>query len=404
MANRPVSEMRLPPHLAHLLAARRLATAKVSPGTPAAPLALSVGKPYPSSDRGANRRAAGGPSRPLLPVQDVLSLPEVELMAVLDAGLPTARAAIAHVSEDACPPCQTALALLEGRVRLGGGGLLATTLCGLDDALGGGIPVGKLTEVVGPSGIGKTQFCLKLALLAVLPECYGGFNGRVVYIDTESKFSSRRMIEIGKTSFPQIFRQESLAQKMAGRILVIRPTSLADFTKSLEQMKVTLLQHDVKLLIVDSMAALMLLENENATTGFRQHPLRWALSFLKSIAEFSRIPVIVTNQVRSQSNDGGYHFSFEGDRENGINSAERLDSHLVAALGIQWAHAVTIRLVFESHSGHRFIKVAKSPMSPAVAFPFTVEPSGIKLLSDEGIDVTGPEITSIRCQGQNVLA
>ncbi|KAK8456608.1 hypothetical protein SEVIR_3G045700v4 [Setaria viridis] len=216
MANMPISEMRLPPHLAHLLAARRLDTAK-----------------------------------------DVLSLPEVELMAVLDAGLPTTRAAVAHVSEAACPPCQTALALLEERVRLGGGGRLATTLRGLDEALGGGIPMGKLTEVVGPSGIGKTQFCLKLALLAALPEYYGGLDGRVVYIDTESKFSSRRMIEIGQKSFPQIFRQEGLAQKMAGRILVMRPTSLADFTKSLEQMKVTLLQHDVKLLIVDSMAALM---------------------------------------------------------------------------------------------------------------------------------------------------
>nr|CAB3460042.1 unnamed protein product [Digitaria exilis] len=151
MANMPISEMHLPPHLAHLLAARRLDTAK-----------------------------------------DVLSLPEVELMSVLDSGLPTARAAVAHVSEAACPPCQTALALLEERVRLGGGGRLATTLCGLDEALGGGIPLGKLTEVVGPSGIGKTQFCLKLSLLAALPEYYGGLDGRVVYIDTESKFSSRR--------------------------------------------------------------------------------------------------------------------------------------------------------------------------------------------------------------------
>lgn len=38
-------------------------------------------------------------------------------------------------------------------------------------------------------------------------------------------------------------------------------------------------------------------------------------------------------------------------------------------------------------------------MSPAVAFPFAVESSGITLLSDESIDVTGPDITSIRCQG-----
>ncbi len=52
--------------------------------------------------------------------------------------------------------------------------------------------------------------------------------------------------------------------------------------------------------------------------------------------------------------------------------------------------------------GHRYIKVAKSPMTPAVAFPFTVESSGIILLSDEGIDVPSPEITSIRCQGMNM--
>ncbi|KAG8084513.1 hypothetical protein GUJ93_ZPchr0010g9109 [Zizania palustris] len=145
-------------------------------------------------------------------------------------------------------------------------------------------------------------------------------------------------------------------------------------------------------------------EIEKSTTGLRQHPLRWALSFLKSIAEFSRIPVVVTNQVRSQSNDDGYHYSFEVEKKGDSNSAEKFESHLVAALGIQFAHAVTIRLVLEAHSGHRFIKVAKSPMSPAVAFPFTVESSGIILLSDEGIDVPGPEITSIRCQGENVLA
>ena len=39
------------------------------------------------------------------------------------------------------------------------------------------------------------QFCLKLALLAALPEYYGGLDGRVVYIDTESKFSSRRQLK-----------------------------------------------------------------------------------------------------------------------------------------------------------------------------------------------------------------
>lgn len=33
------------------------------------------------------------------------------------------------------------------------------------------------------------------------------------------------------------------------------------------------------------------------------------------------------------------------------NNLEKQVSHLIAALGIQWAHAVTIRLIFEAHSG-----------------------------------------------------
>lgn len=36
------------------------------------------------------------------------------------------------------------------------------------------------------------QFCMKLALSASFPKAYGGLDGRVIYIDVESKFSSRR--------------------------------------------------------------------------------------------------------------------------------------------------------------------------------------------------------------------
>ncbi|XP_072983086.1 DNA repair protein RAD51 homolog 2 isoform X1 [Typha latifolia] len=361
MANKLICQMGLPSSMAKIFAARNITTAK-----------------------------------------DALSLPEVDLMALLGVDLDQVRSAVTRISEIACPPYQTALALMEDRVR--SGGHLPTSLRGLDEALCGGIPVGALTELVGPSGIGKTQFCLKLSLLATLPACYGGLNGRVIYIDTESKFSSRRMIEIGENSFPQIFQSEGLAQKMAGRIIVIRPTSLSDFTQSLQQMKLTLLQNEVKLIIVDSMAALISGDIERSTTGPRQHPLRWPLSFLKSIAEFSQIPVVVTNQVRSQSNDESLRYPFQGQTNDTCENTVRLESHLIAALGIQWAHGVNIRLVFEAHSGHRFIKVAKSPLSRAVAFPFIVESSGISLLSDEGTDVSGPEISRIHCQGHNIFA
>ena len=36
--------------------------------------------------------------------------------------------------------------------------------------LGGGIPIGQITELVGMPGIGKTQMCIQLALNVQLPK------------------------------------------------------------------------------------------------------------------------------------------------------------------------------------------------------------------------------------------
>lgn len=50
-------------------------------------------------------------------------------------------------------------------------------------------------------------------------------------------------------------------------------------------------------------------------------------------------------------------------------------------------------------SGQRFIKLAKSPLSPPLAFPFNITSSGILLLNDDGVEMLGPDIHSISCQG-----
>ncbi|KAM3691718.1 hypothetical protein ACB098_08G033600 [Castanea mollissima] len=324
MANKQISQMGLPKSIANVFAARNVFTAK-----------------------------------------DALSLTEFELMELLDVGLAQVTSAVAHISEIVCPPYQTALSLMELRVQNEHlAGHLPTHMKGLDEALCGGIPFGVLTELVGPAGIGKTQFCLKLSLLASLPAIYGGLDGHVMYIDVESKFSSRRLIEIGVKSFPEIFQRKEMAQEMAGRIHVLRPASLSEFTESepsvikivtsLQQIKVSLLQNQVKLLVIDSMAALVTGEFEHGAP--RQNTLGWHVSFIKSLAEFSRIPVVVTNQVRSQSRDETCHYFFQVQSWNEtIEDRTRHDSHLVAALGINWAHAVTIRLVLEAKSGHNDI-------------------------------------------------
>ncbi|XP_050883784.1 DNA repair protein RAD51 homolog 2 isoform X3 [Lathyrus oleraceus] len=341
-------------------------------------------------------------ARNIITAKDALSLTEFELMELLDVGMAEVASAMAHISEVVCPPCQT-------RVRNESmAGHLPTRLKGLDEALCGGIPFGVLTELVGPPGIGKTQFCLKLSLLASLPANFGGLDGRVIYIDVESKFSSKRLIEIGTKSFPEIFHKKGMAQEMAGRILILRPTSLSEFAESLHRIKVSLLQQQVKLLIIDSMAALVLGEHDCGAS--KQQALGWHVSFIKSLAEFSRIPIVLTNQVRSQMGDESLMYSFQAQsRSTKEDVPVTFDSHLVAALGINWAHAVTIRLVLESKSdaqflaGQRFIKLAKSPISPPLAFPFNITSSGIVLLDDNGIEMKGPDINNIHCQGQNAL-
>ncbi|KAK6926859.1 DNA recombination and repair protein Rad51-like, C-terminal [Dillenia turbinata] len=336
MANKFISQMNLPKSVSNVFAARNIITAK-----------------------------------------DALSLTEFELMELLDVGFPEVASAVKHISELASPPYQTVLLLLEQRYESEHlGGHLPTCLRGLDEALCGGIPFGALTELVGPAGIGKTQFCLKLSLLASLPARYGGLNGHVIYIDVESKFTSKRLLEIGACSFPEIFQMDGMAKEMAGRILVLRPVSLSQLTESLEQVKVAMLKNQVKLLVIDSMAALI--------SG--------------SLAEFSRIPVIVTNQVRSQSRVATCQYSFQ-EKDKTVGDPERFNSHLVAALGNNWAHAVTIRLVLEASSGQRFIKIAKSPISPALAFPFIITSAGILLQDNDGIEVMGPQLNSISCAG-----
>ncbi|XP_010414506.1 PREDICTED: DNA repair protein RAD51 homolog 2-like isoform X3 [Camelina sativa] len=249
-------------------------------------------------------------ARNIITAKDALSMPEFELMELIDVGMKETKSAVALISEATSPPCQSARSLLERKVENEHlSGHLPTHLKGLDETLCGGIPCGVLTELVGPPGIGKSQFCMKLALSASFPAAYGGLDGRVVYIDVESKFSSRRVIEMGLESFPEVFHLKGMAQEMAGRILVLRPTSLANFTESIQELKDSILQNQVKLLVIDSMTAL--LSGENKQGAQRQHQLGWHISFLKSLAEFSRIPIVVTNQVRSQNRDETSQYSFQ---------------------------------------------------------------------------------------------
>ncbi|CAG8563994.1 6547_t:CDS:2, partial [Acaulospora colombiana] len=103
----------------------------------------------------------------------------------------------------------------------------STSFPNLDRALGGGIPCSSLTELVGPSNSGKTQFCLALSILATLPISMNGLDGGVCYIDTQGTFRAERLIEIAQNKFSHIFGVENMQWEL----------NLKNMTDSIHTMK-----------------------------------------------------------------------------------------------------------------------------------------------------------------------
>jgi len=67
------------------------------------------------------------------------------------------------------------------------------TFCrSVDKLMGGGVPLGAITEFVGAPGVGKTQLAMQLALDAQIPALFSGAEGSAIYIDTEGSFWPQR--------------------------------------------------------------------------------------------------------------------------------------------------------------------------------------------------------------------
>lgn len=66
----------------------------------------------------------------------------------------------------------------------------------LDAALGGGVPTGYVTEIVGESGAGKTQLLLSLLLAVQLAPERGGLGRPALYVSTEAPLSTRRLTQM----------------------------------------------------------------------------------------------------------------------------------------------------------------------------------------------------------------
>ncbi|XVF46467.1 hypothetical protein PTKIN_Ptkin03bG0028700 [Pterospermum kingtungense] len=153
-------------------------------------------------------------------------------------------------------PWQNGLELLEDAKR--NKHLLPTGIEGIDLLLGGGVRVGQLTELVGPSSSGKTQVCLQTASNVAR-------NYTVLYLDTGNSFSPQRIAHfLGKTNeLVSAQAKDQILQKVMSNILCRSVFDIFAMFDVLHQLQYRLLYQDrgggcqMRLLIVDSISYLI---------------------------------------------------------------------------------------------------------------------------------------------------
>ncbi|PON67006.1 Meiotic recombinase Dmc [Parasponia andersonii] len=167
--------------------------------------------------------------------------------------------------------------------------VLATGCNGIDLLLEGGLSVGQLTELVGPSSSGKTQVCLQAASSVAKEQM-----GSVIYLDTCNSFSPQRIAR-----FLDLAR-DHLLQTVMNNILCHSVFDIFTMFDILHQLELKLRSQrgaqKVHLLIVDSISSLI--TPILGGSGSQGHALMTSAGFLlKKLADEHNLAILVTNHT-----------------------------------------------------------------------------------------------------------
>ena len=160
--------------------------------------------------------------------------------------------------------------------------MIKTGLKELDQFLGGGIKDGLITSISGQSATGKTQMALQICLNAL-------DNGKeILFHDTTGEFRPERLVEM--------MQFQKINPSLLDKIKVNRITNTVEQLQSLSGAAL----ENYSLLIIDNVTDLFSFEYSKKEQFFEKN-----VSFMKymhnlsSIALGVKIPIIVTNIVRS---------------------------------------------------------------------------------------------------------
>ena len=224
----------------------------------------------------------------------------------------------------------------------------------LDNLLKGGIETGAITEFYGEFGSGKTQVCFTLSVMATQPADKGGFDGTVLYIDTENTFKNQRIKEICE-------HREIDPTFVLDRILVSRVFGVSDFDLTMKDLENIIIKHGIKLIVIDGIMSQFRAEfTGRGTLAERQQSINPILNKLKKLSEVHKIAVIVTNQV--MSNPDGM-FTGEVVRATG--------GHILS-------HGTTYRIYLRKiKKVNRVARIVDSPYHALSECIFTVSEAGV---------------------------
>ena len=163
--------------------------------------------------------------------------------------------------------------------------MIKTQLKKLDQFLGGGIREGLITSLSGQSATGKTQLVFQICIDAL----HSGKD--ILFQDTTGEFRPERLVEM--------MQLQKINPSLLDKIKVGRITNTA---QQIQYLSKTSLK-SYSLIIVDSITDLFSFEYSKKEQSLEKH-----ISFMKymhdlsSIAINDKIPIIITNIVRTINN------------------------------------------------------------------------------------------------------
>lgn len=299
----------------------------------------------------------------LTTVSEVLSKPSVELKRILkidpsefDELLQViSQAAIQHIPRTAFQIFQENVFGSQTYVRDSEHAIkkLGTGCPVLNRFLRGGLCRQGITEFAGESASGKTQICLQLSLVAQVPEQEGGLNGGVLFICTEDAFPIKRLHQLIESMLISKFQPKAFSD----RIFIEHIEDIDGLQACLERkLPIFVSLHNVKLLIIDSIAALFRSQFSSSEAVQRSKKLNVLGHILHKLNGDFGIVTVCVNQISDIVNEGQ---STSSNQTYG------------PSLGLTWSNIVNTRIML-SRTGTNLLQKPISLQESGTTLNFNV--------------------------------